>query len=85
MRDCCPANQFSGCCEPGQCKSKAKDLGRFTKTETVPLFTPSARGTVLVATCIAVIGVLVWAPGHINENYAEQDRDRQEVTAQWTR
>lgn len=60
---------FDGCrCEPGQCKSKAKDLGRFSKTETIPLFTASARGTVLVATCIAVIAVLVWAPGHINEN-----------------
>lgn len=31
MRDCCPANQFSGCCEGRECTSKAVELGRFTK------------------------------------------------------
>lgn len=31
MRDCCPANQFDDGCEDGVCKSKATDLGRFTK------------------------------------------------------
>jgi hypothetical protein len=31
MRDCCPANQFSGCCEGRECTSKAVHLGKFTK------------------------------------------------------
>lgn len=39
----CTIRAFDGCsCAPGECQSRAVDLGRFQK-RTVPLFTPCSR------------------------------------------
>jgi hypothetical protein len=52
MRNCCAANQFSGCCEGGECTSYAARIG---KTVEAKRFSFSLLEAVTVAFYIAVV------------------------------
>jgi len=70
MRDC-PAHQFGCSCAPGECRSRAVDLGRFQK-RTEPPFPPCSRIALAFVAWFAVSAAILIT---INEL---RDLDRQQ-------
>jgi hypothetical protein len=82
MRDCCPANKFDGGCEGRDCRSKAHDLGRFTKPRPAPYVTTTpAYGLIGFAIFVAAWVFFI----HIAPiAFDRVEKDRQENVA-WER
>ncbi|OHV81652.1 hypothetical protein [Rhizobium sp. LCM 4573] len=60
MQTHCTIRAFDGCsCAPGECRSVAIDLGRFTKTRDMRgVFTPTiADYLIVIALFLAVVGI----------------------------
>jgi hypothetical protein len=82
MRDCCPANKFDGGCEGRDCRSKAHDLGRFTKPRPAAYVTTvPAYGMIGAAILIAFWGVFTFIAAPAFERVM---KDQQENVA-WER
>lgn len=79
----CTTRAFDGCaCKPGQCKSAAVPLQRFTKPRPQACDTTPFQYAAVVM--FAGIALLYGATHGINEQQ-RIDREQQEVTASWAK